>query len=58
MRHVYFPDDSVVSLLATRGQGASPVEVGVVGREGMVGASVALGVDIAEVRRVQPQPHD
>jgi CRP-like cAMP-binding protein len=49
MRHVYFPADSVVSLLATRGQGASPVEVGVVGREGMVGASVALGIDVSPV---------
>jgi CRP-like cAMP-binding protein len=48
--HVYFPIDSVVSLLATRAQGASPVEVGVVGHEGLVGASVALGVDTSGVR--------
>ena len=50
MSHVYFPANSAVSLIATRGQGASHVEVAVVGREGMVGASVALGVDISPVR--------
>lgn len=50
MRHVYFPGESAVSLIATHGQGASPVEVALVGREGMVGASVALGVDISPVR--------
>ena len=50
MAHVYFPLDSVVSLIATSGAGTSPVEVGVVGREGLVGTSVALGVDISPVR--------
>ena len=49
MRHVYFPGDAAVSLIATEGQGARPVEVALVGREGVVGASVALGVDISPV---------
>ena len=48
--HVYFPSGSAVSLIATRGQGASPVEVAIVGWEGMIGSSVALGVDVSEVR--------
>lgn len=50
MAHVYFPAEAAVSLIATHGQGASPVEVALVGREGMVGGSVALGVDVSPVR--------
>lgn len=50
MTHVYFPADSAVSLLATRGQGANHVQVAVVGREGMVGTCAAAGVDISRVR--------
>jgi CRP-like cAMP-binding protein len=42
MRHVYFPGDCVVSLLAVA-DGRPQVEVGVVGSEGMVGISLALG---------------
>lgn len=40
--HVYFPQRSVVSLLTPDGEDA-PVEVGLVGNEGMVGLSVFLG---------------
>lgn len=43
MRHVYFPTAGIVSLVAPL-QGSPGVEVGMVGREGMVGAHVALGV--------------
>jgi hypothetical protein len=50
MAHAYFPLNSVVSLLATAGPGTSLVEVGVVGHEGLVGTSVALGVDVSPVR--------
>lgn len=50
MPYVYFPTDAVMSLLATRAQGDSPVEVAVVGSEGMVGVGVALGVDISSIR--------
>lgn len=39
---VYFPNDCLVSLLAAAGDG-EPLEVGMVGREGMVGVPVALG---------------
>ena len=42
IKHVYFPENSVVSLLATMENGAT-TEVGLVGREGMVGLTVFLG---------------
>jgi hypothetical protein len=42
-RHVYFPTTSFVSLL-TRVGGAVGLEVGMIGREGMLSAHVALGV--------------
>jgi len=42
IENVYFPEDSVVSLLSTLENGAT-TEVGLVGREGMVGLTVFLG---------------
>jgi CRP-like cAMP-binding protein len=42
--HVYFPEDGVITLLSMMESGAS-VEVGVVGREGVVGLSSFLGGD-------------
>ena len=42
-RYVYFPIDSFVSLVAGA-SGPERVEVGMVGREGMVGVQIALGV--------------
>jgi CRP-like cAMP-binding protein len=44
VEYVYFPTDGIVSLLATL-EGGETVETGVVGREGMVGISIVLGVD-------------
>src|SRR3954467_2884517 len=49
MRHVYFPTQSLVSLL-TLVEGHLALEVGLVGREGMVGFPLALGVDTSPVR--------
>ena len=49
IRDVYFPSQSLVSLL-TVVEGHLALEVGMVGREGMVGAAVALGIDISPVR--------
>lgn len=44
IRHVYFPLDSVIFLLANMEDGAT-AEVGVVGYEGVLGASVCMGAD-------------
>jgi len=44
MRHVYFPNDSIVSLLAAEDHHAS-LEVGMIGNEGMTGISVFMGVN-------------
>jgi len=47
--HVYFPNDSVVSLLTLVDQHQA-LEVGLVGREGMVGIPLALEIGISPVR--------
>ena len=49
MRDVYFPDGCLVSLL-TLVEGRQALEVGMVGREGMVGAALALGVKESPMR--------
>jgi CRP-like cAMP-binding protein len=49
MRHVYFPSDCLVSLL-TVVEGHRALEVGLVGREGMVGSRLALGITASSVR--------
>lgn len=49
IRHVYFPSDSLVSLL-TLVEGHLALEVGLIGREGMLGVSLALGVKTSPVR--------
>lgn len=42
IRHVYFPGSAMISLLAVA-EGHPALEVGLIGREGMVGAPLALG---------------
>jgi CRP-like cAMP-binding protein len=49
IRHVYFPNDSLVSLL-TPVAGHLALEVGMVGREGMVGIPLSWGSDVSPVR--------
>jgi CRP-like cAMP-binding protein len=49
IKHVYFPNDSLVSLL-TLVDRHQALEVGLVGREGMVGIPLALEMDISPVR--------
>lgn len=49
IRDVYFPGQSLVSLL-TMVEGHLALEVGLVGREGMVGVPLALGIDASPVR--------
>lgn len=49
IREVYFPGRSVVSLL-TVVDARRALEVGLVGREGMVGIGLALGIGVSPVR--------
>lgn len=51
MEHVYFPADSIVSLLYTMLDGAT-AEVGLVGREGVVGIALFMGGDTMPNRAV------
>ncbi len=44
IRYVYFPVDTIVSLLSEVEEDRSTIEVGVVGNEGMAGIAVFLGV--------------
>lgn len=50
IRHVYFPNDALVSLLMVDGH--QTLKIGLVGREGMVGIALALGVNASQVRAV------
>jgi CRP-like cAMP-binding protein len=45
LEHVYFPVDSIISLLYVMENGAS-AEISVVGDEGILGAAVFLGVGV------------
>ena len=49
IRHVYFPNDGQVSLLMVMTD-RKALEVGLVGREGMVGIPLVLGVEASPVR--------
>lgn len=51
IRHVYFPNDSIVSLLAEVAD-RSTLEVGLVGNEGVAGISVFMGVDASPHRAI------
>ena len=54
-RHVYFPTDGFISLVALV-EGSPGLEVGMVGREGMVGAQTALGEATAPLRALVQGP--
>lgn len=54
-RHVYFPDDGIISLL-TPVDGHASVEVGLVGNEGMAGMNLFLGVGVSPVRMLVQGP--
>jgi CRP-like cAMP-binding protein len=51
IRHVYFPNDSFVSMLTTVDSGRA-AEVGLIGSEGMIGVPMALGVAVSPFRAV------
>lgn len=48
-RHIYFPNDSLLSLLVAV-DGKDALEVGMVGREGMVGLPLAVGRHVSPVQ--------
>ena len=49
IKHVYFPNDSIVSLLTALSE-RSTLEVGMVGNEGMAGLPIFMGVDVSPTR--------
>ncbi|MFP6850238.1 MAG: Crp/Fnr family transcriptional regulator [Pseudomonas sp.] len=51
IRHVYFPLSGFISQV-TALQGHQPLEVGLIGSEGMLGATLALGISRAPMRAV------
>ncbi|HEY6132642.1 MAG TPA: Crp/Fnr family transcriptional regulator [Rubrivivax sp.] len=54
-RHVYFPTDGFFSLVSLI-DGSPAIEVGMVGREGMLGAQLALGVTTSPLRALVQGP--
>ncbi len=50
-RYVYFPLSGFISLLATA-NGHQPLEIGMIGNEGMLGATLVLGIGNAPLRGV------
>ncbi len=55
IEHVYFPLTGFVSLMATV-KGHTPLEMGLIGSEGMLGATLVLGVDSAPLRGIVQGP--
>ncbi len=51
LRHVYFPTDSIVSLLYVMENGAS-VEISVVGNEGLIGVALFMGGESTPSRAI------
>jgi CRP-like cAMP-binding protein len=54
-RHAYFPVSGCISLMSTL-EGHSPMEIGLIGNEGMLGATLALGIDAVPMRAVVQGP--
>ncbi|HEX7316299.1 MAG TPA: Crp/Fnr family transcriptional regulator [Pyrinomonadaceae bacterium] len=55
IKHVYFPDDGLISLLVVMNDGTVR-EIGVIGNEGILGAAVALGMKTTLTRALVQLP--
>jgi hypothetical protein len=53
LRHVYFPIDSIVSLLYVLENGVS-AEIAVVGNEGVLGVALFMGGETTTTRAIVP----
>ena len=42
IEHVYFPEKGIASVVAN---GATALEIGIIGREGVTGVALAMGID-------------
>ena len=51
LKHVYFPTCGIISLLGAM-EGSATLEVGVVGREGMAGLPLFMGVKTSRIRSI------
>lgn len=55
IKHVYFPNDGLVSLLVVMGD-ETPREVGLIGNEGMLGIPIVLGMKTTPTRALIQMP--
>ena len=55
IKHVYFPNDGLISLLVVMGNG-TPREVGLIGNEGMFGIPLVLGMNATPTRALIQMP--
>jgi len=51
LRHVYFPASGCLALVATE-EGRGALEMGLIGHEGMLGATLVLGIEQAPLRAI------
>jgi CRP-like cAMP-binding protein len=54
-RHAYFPDSGQISL-SSSARGHKPLEMAIVGHEGMLGATVVLGINVSPMHAVVQGP--
>ena len=54
-RHAYLSESGLISLVSTL-SGHNPLEMAIIGQEGMLGASLVLGIDAAPMRAVVQGP--